>query len=202
MSVHIGGFLLTPESLRLLCVSAYGIQDHQIDPGDEFHWAILHFIDNDILECPNLVTYHGVDGNGVPTHKYVLVCRLAFVEDGLDVPDLSLDKTTMAYVNHWFPPWVRALDVFKNAKYVQYLYATGMVSVAIIRRKIEQYFSGADLKGRPCASLWLREEESEGRFHSYVPPPIPTSYVVPDDDDDDDPGDEIDSERKSLWPSI
>ncbi|KAH9923471.1 uncharacterized protein BXZ73DRAFT_103904 [Epithele typhae] len=124
MSIYIGGFLLGVEHFRHLSVRAYGNGDvdhpalasEYLSDVDEYLYQHL------VLDCPEVIKVRDYDTPGKPVIGYLLTCRIAFVWEGEKVPDLSLTEDTRPFIDYWFPPSVRTLDVFKNMKYIQYAY--------------------------------------------------------------------------------
>ncbi|KAH9911932.1 uncharacterized protein BXZ73DRAFT_82582 [Epithele typhae] len=178
MSVHVGGFWFPSEAVHHLLTKAYGIRD--VTPQDAPFTATLYFVDYDYLNCPSLIEHPVRDKSGKLAQGYVLVCRLAFVDDGLEVPDLSLDQSATACADHWFPPWLRDLEVFKDVRYLQYEY-TEYFTIPIIYSKEQEYDWTPQRKRRPGMPDWLRKRHEWGRTFAYVPPGVPALYVYDDD---------------------
>ncbi|KAH9912316.1 uncharacterized protein BXZ73DRAFT_82390 [Epithele typhae] len=179
MSVHVGGFWFPADAVHHLLMKAYGLAN--VTPQDAPFAATLYFHDNDDLNCPSLIEHHVRDGSGKPVQGHVLVCRLAFVDDGLEVPDLSLDQSAMACADYWFPPWLRELEVFKDVRYIQYEY-TGYITIPIIYWKEKEYDMAPQQNRYPTIPKWLRKRQERGRTFAYMPPGVPALYVYDDDD--------------------
>ncbi|KAH9905535.1 uncharacterized protein BXZ73DRAFT_85092, partial [Epithele typhae] len=179
MSVHVGGFWFPSEAVHHLVMKAYGIAD--VTPQDAPFAATLYFHDNNWIHCPSLIEHRVRDESGKLAQGYVLVCRLAFVDDGLEVPDLSLDQSAMACADYWFPPWLRELEVFKDVRYIQYEY-TGYITIPIIYSKEKEYDMTPQQRRYPSMPKWLQKRHEWGDTFTYVPPGVPALYVYDEDD--------------------
>ncbi|KAH9911929.1 uncharacterized protein BXZ73DRAFT_107761 [Epithele typhae] len=197
MSVHVGGFWFPSETIHHLLTTAYSVPN--VTPHDALDTAIIYFVDYKFLHCPNLIEHHINDNSGTLAKGHLLVCRLAFVDDGLKAPDLSLDQSTRACADHWFPPSVRELEIFKDVRYIQCEY-TGYRTVPVIRSKEKEYDMTPQQKRRPNMPKWLRRRHEFGRTFIYLPPGVPASYIYADDGNNSDNTSESDSSESFLCP--
>ncbi|KAH9911933.1 uncharacterized protein BXZ73DRAFT_107765 [Epithele typhae] len=178
MSVHIGGFWFPYEAFDDLFMKAYDIPDIT---------APIYFDDCDYLDFPTLIGHDVRDKSGELASGWVLACRLAFVDPGLEVPDLSIDQSTRACADHWFPPWLRGLEDFKKVRYIQYEH-NGYIPIPFIESK-ERECGMPQQKCCPDMPKRLQKRHEWGRTFTYVPPSVHALYVYDDDDDDDDDDD-------------
>ncbi|KAH9925408.1 uncharacterized protein BXZ73DRAFT_103288 [Epithele typhae] len=169
-SVHMAGFLFTREAVAQLCIKAYAMNETYVRHFGPQDAAFLHFQAEGHLDSPKFVRIKVRTVSGKTADRFVLVCRMAYVNPGLNVPDLTFDAPTRAYADYWFPPSIRALDDFKDVKYVKTRFPQDdLPSIRYIETKLERRHV-AHRNWPLVASMMKRVETEREVTRPYLPP--------------------------------
>ena len=119
----MAGFVLSEDQIGRLCVDAWGVSQEMLDNAGPFDCAYMYLGSRINLNSPDVIDFWYKDPKTkLPKEAWMLLCRLAFVQPGVTVPNLSFDAEAEAYIDHWFPPHIRASAAFENIKYAQVEY--------------------------------------------------------------------------------
>lgn len=104
-------------------MDAWDISEEMIKHAGPLDSAYMHLGSRVNLNSPDFVEIRFIDNQTKrPRKAWMLPCRIAFVEQGAAVPELTFDKDAKEYINHWFPPHIRVSDAFAGIKYAQIQY--------------------------------------------------------------------------------
>ena len=122
-TIHMAGFVLSEDQIGRLCVEAWDVSQEMLENAGPFDCAYMYLGSRTNLNSPDFIEFWYKDPKTKrPTEAWMLPCRLAFVQPGATVPTLSFDAEAEAYIDHWFPPHIRASAAFESVKYAQVEY--------------------------------------------------------------------------------
>ena len=196
----MAGFVLSEDQIGRLCVEAWGVSQEMLENAGPFDCAYMYLGSRTNLNSPDFIEFWYKDPKTKrPTEAWMLPCRLAFVQPGATVPTLSFDAEAEAYIDHWFPPHIRASAAFESVKYAQVEYKGSCDCVSTLRshwrfvcslvpfefsdphpieRQITAYTPRGRLVLEEKLKKWLEYQRSEGREYSVIVR-APLFYLCP-----------------------
>ncbi|KAH9925402.1 uncharacterized protein BXZ73DRAFT_79061 [Epithele typhae] len=119
--VYFAGFVFSLEAVAQLCIKGYGVAERKLREISPLMAAKDYFNRLRYLDSPEFIPVDcsqcGFRDDRGP-ERYMLVCRIVFVDAGAGCPDLDLEPETKAYSDYWYPPSIRRLPEFAEVRYM------------------------------------------------------------------------------------